>query len=271
MPRGFTMTLTMKNAEQAKKALAVMQAELLYVSINDDGTLPQDSLDIIATDMEYGRNEYEVSIANLEIQGNIISMHCTPSADECENGVGKNAVWSIACIYPDFEFVYESCYQDTIIDMFYYETASLKSGKYLYEFRARPSNTSSMQRRYVNGVWEVQTNPEPDNNKKITNKEITMRDKIIKALKVFSEEDMPFVFEYLENTGCDAYLTIDFDDYSSMSTREKCVELIIAYNNMLPEDIPFNRLMSAIWEDLPQELLEKTHQKKSTKGTRTKK
>lgn len=160
MPRGFTLTLTMKNATQAKKALPIMQAAMIYEEINEDGSLPQETLNCIKNCMNGGREENEISVANLELNGKTICMECNPGWDKCEGGACGAAIEAIARYYPNFAFEYESLYEDTIADMYYTENAYLKNGEFDYYFSEdTPADTSAkhIKGTYQNGKWEFST------------------------------------------------------------------------------------------------------------------
>ena len=157
MPRGFTLTLTMKNAEQAQKALPIMQAAMIYEEINEDGSLSKETIDYIENAMSGGRDDYEICIANLEITGNIISMRCNPCFDQCEGGACGEAIQTIAEYCPDFEFEYESRYEDTIADMYYNESATLKDGNYQYKYSSETpdgGDSHGIKGSYQNDEWD---------------------------------------------------------------------------------------------------------------------
>lgn len=158
MARMFTMTLKMKNEEQAREVLPVLQAAMIgEYDIDENGNLTQESLECVKQILDTGKDKASVSIANLELKGNVIRMSCVPSFEDCEGGVCSDALQTVAGRFPNFTLEYESMYEDTIADMKYDENASLENGKFFYKYYERidiEGAAFKISGTYMNGEWD---------------------------------------------------------------------------------------------------------------------
>lgn len=160
MGRGFTLTLKMMNEEQAKETLPIIQAAALYEEdFDDNNTLTQSALDAVAQAIAEGKDTSSLSVANFVLCKNSISMSCNPCFDECEGGAFVDAIKTLATVRPDFDFEYESLYEDTIADIRYEEKAFLKNGKFHYSYSGRvdidEAEAYEIDGEYKDGEWTI--------------------------------------------------------------------------------------------------------------------
>lgn len=154
MGRGFSLTLKMKNEKEAQEILPILQAAALYEDdFDENGQLTQKAVVAINKAIRNGKDNESLSVANFEIENNVISMRCNPCFDECEGGAFVDAIKTIATMRPTFTFDYESLYEDSIADIYYEERASLKNGVFSFKYSGKVGFEES-EAYEINGTYE---------------------------------------------------------------------------------------------------------------------